>query len=489
VRKTFLLFSILCLLACAFVCIGTRAETAEPSLREIRVTMRKYKFAPKRITVQKGQPVKLIVHSADSEHGFGIKELKIKERVEAKQTKTISFKPEQTGRFRIYCSVYCGDGHDDMIGELVVTDGQTAEATGGTEIIDAADESVDAPTANMQVAFDETTPGVVIVTAANGEKIRIDTTSKTVTKLEAPADLAPAQEGEAEEEVAASESPPSEPYDYRLINIPTPKRVVKHSLNLHFTHRFSQPVRPFRLSGENLLGLDSFSVSSLGLSYGLTDKLYLNAYRSPICQLGMCKRIEIGVGYHWLDEAGRSPIALSTYASIEGNDNFTEEFSYNLQAMIARSVTKYGHVFFSPGVHFNANGQRRFDPRASSFFPPQAFADQFSQPKHTLSLGFGFSAHIRPTVSILFEYTPRFGFKQGRLTPVFAPGTFNVVDFRNLTEAQIGFGIEKRIGRHSFALTFSNGQATTTSHYNSSNLVLPPRKFIIGFNLYRRMLR
>ena len=459
--------------------LRARAESVEPNLAEIRVTLRKFKFVPKRITVQKGQPVRLVVTAADVEHGFAIKELKIKQRIEARQTKVITFKPEQAGRYRIYCSVYCGDGHDDMTGELVVTDGPNA-----ANVNDVQEED----DSNMNVVFDETTPGVVVV-ESNGKKIRIDTNAKTVARIEAPADSGPAETQEDETATKVPDKVVNEPYDYRLVNVPTPKRVVKGSLNLHFTHRFAQPVRPFRQSTENLLGLDSFAASSLGLSYGITDKLYINAYRSPVCQLGMCKTIEIGLGYHWLDEAGRSPLALTTYASIEGNDNFTEEYTYNLQVMMARSVTRFAHVFFSPAVHINANGQRRFDPRATNFFPPQPLADQFSQDKHTASLGFGVSAHIRPTVSILFEYTPRFGFKQGRLQSIFVPGTFQLIGFRNLTEAEIGFGIEKRVGRHSFALTFSNTQSTTTGKYNSSNLVLPPRKFTIGFNLYRRLLK
>lgn len=111
----------------------------------------------------------------------------------------------------------------------------------------------------------------------------------------------------------------------------------------------------------DLLGLDSFAVSSFGLFYGVTDKLYVSAYRSPICQPGLCKTIEFGIGYHLLDERGRSPIALSTYASVEGDDNFKENYTYNLQMMLARSATKYVHLFFSPAVHLNANRRRRFD--------------------------------------------------------------------------------------------------------------------------------
>ena len=52
---------------------------------------------------------------------------------------------------------------------------------------------------------------------------------------------------------------------------------------------------------------------------------------------------------------------MTTYASIEGNDNFTEEYTYNLQVMLAARVGKRLHLFFSPAVHLNSNGQRRFD--------------------------------------------------------------------------------------------------------------------------------
>jgi hypothetical protein len=89
-------------------------------------------------------------------------------------------------------------------------------------------------------------------------------------------------------------------------------------------------------------------------------------------------------------------------------------------------------------------------------------------------------------VSLLFDYTPRIGFKMGQIDPVF-DNQFNLVALRNKSEAEIGFGIEKRIGRHAFTLTFSNTQSTTTARYNSSNLALGPKRLIIGFNLFRRL--
>lgn len=459
----------LLLVLLTLLCVPASPQSVSQQPVEIRMTARKFEFDPQTITVQRGRPVKLVVTSADVDHGFAIKEFGINEKIEAKKTKVIEFTPEQTGRFKFRCSVYCGEGHEDMLGELVVEETP--------------------PQGNMKVAFDEKTPGVVIV-EAGGERVRIDTTTKTWVRIEErPKTAAPTPSQPQVAKVEQAKRLTREPYDYRLVNVPTPKRVLRHSLNLYFTHRFSEPVKPLNQSARDLLGLDSFAVPSFGVFYGITDKLYVSAYRSPICQRGLCRTIEVGVGYHWLDEAGRSPIALSTYASVEGNNNFSEDFTYNLQAMIAGSATKYVHLFFSPAVHLNANGHRRFDPRSTDFFPPAPIADTFRQDKHAASLGFGVNARIRPTVSLLFEYTPRVGFKLGRVNPIFNSNFTSVLGFRSESEAEIGFGVQKDIGRHTFSLTFSNTQTTTTSRYNSSNLVLPPKKFIVGFNLYRRFLR
>lgn len=348
----------------------------------------------------------------------------------------------------------------------------------------------------FNVTFDQKTPGVVIV-ESGGERLRIDTSAKTVEHLsdaQAPPSRHPDKEPVAPIVTKQRESSKTyEPYDYHIVNIPTPKAVRRHSLNLIFTHRFQETITPLdnekadqhiaRIS-KDLLGLDSSAVSSFGLTYGLTDRLYASVYRSPLCQPGLCKTIELGLGYHLLDEAGRSPIALSTYASVEGDDNFTERYTYNLQAMIGRGVTKYVNLFFSPAVHINSNGSDRF----KEFLTNQPLASKLRLGQNSGSFGFGLNARIRPTTSLLFEYTPRVGFKMGQIIPVFDANIGQITGFKNNSEAEIAFGIEKRIGRHVFSLTFSNTQATTTARYNSSNQALPPNKFSIGFNLFRRLL-
>ena len=443
----------------------TASPLTDPPPREIKILARKFEFQPSTVTVRKGEPVKFIVTSEDVDHGIAIEAFGIDQQVKAKQTKVIEFTPDREGKFEFSCSVFCGDGHPEMTGQLIVTENQASTDS------------------NMKVSFDETTPGVVIV-ESNGERVRIDTRTKSVARLDASPVSSPAQTVATKEHESGKTQ---EPYDYHVVNIPTPKRVPRHSLNVYFTHRFQQPIKPLENSDDDLFGLDSFAVSSLGFTIGITDRLYANIYRSPLCQTGLCKTIEIGLGYHLLDEAGRSPIALSTYASVEGDDNFRRRFAYNLQAMVGRSVTKYVHLFFSPAVHINANGNGRFNPRPEDL-PPEAVVSDFRLGTHAGSFGFGVNARIRPSASLLFEYTPRLGFKLGQVSPVIDETSGAIIGLENNSEAAIGFGIEKRMGRHVFSLTFSNTQTTTTSRYNSSNLVLPPKKFSIGFNLFRRLL-
>jgi cytochrome c oxidase subunit 2 len=483
VKRSTKLFSAALFLSVLFTCatFSYADDGAEaPAAVEIKVVAKKFKFEPGKITVRQGEPVRLVVTSVDVDHGIAIKEFGVEKEVKKGATEVIEFTADKAGKFKIICSVYCGDGHPEMTGELIVTTGPSASAS------------------SLKVRFDDDKPGIVFV-ESNGEVIRIDTNAKSFTRADGsnpaisdtnssnetatPNTATVTQEGNKPQRI-------SDDYDYQLINVPTPKRVPKGSLNVHFSHRFSSAINAegsdFGDTANELFGLDSFSVSALGFSYGFTDRLYGKISRSPVCdRLFLCKTVEIGLGYHFLDEAGKSPVALSAYTSIEGDDNFTENFNYNIQMMVARSITKYVNVFFSPAVHFRANDSNRFNPDLSLFPANRQAVGDLDLGKHTGSFGFGVNAKIRPSASLLFEFTPRTGFKLGNVLADFSNP--NEIRFTNNSEPEIGFGIEKRMGRHAFALTFSNTQTTTTSRYNSSNLGLKPGRFTIGFNIFRRL--
>lgn len=361
---------------------------------------------------------------------------------------------------------------------------------GGTATILAQDKDEPKPDEAIKVKFDEKDPTMMYI-ESNGQRVRVNTVTKQVENLMPAASAtvasnkpAAADKDEKKDDLYVYESG-DEPYDYKLVNVPTAKKVPKGTWNLNFSHRFSQPINPIQESGKTLLGLDSMSVSSFNIIYGITNNLYFTAGRSPVCQKGLCRTIELGLGYHITDETKKSPIAVNVYGSVEGNENFYKQHTLNFQVMLSRNIGNRVFLFFSPAVHLWTNGGRRFDPVATDYFPPATIADSFRQPKHSASFGMGTQVRITPSVSAMFEFTPRIGFKLGSVNPIY-DANFNVQGFKSISYPEMGIGVQYTTGKHFFTLTLSNTQTTTTSKYNSSNLVLSPKTLVIGFNLFRR---
>ena len=96
------------------------AAVSAPKVFEVVAT--RFAFAPDRIEVTQGDIVRLVVTSADGVHGVGIKKFKVDKKVpRGGQPVTIEFVASEAGSFPIVCSEYCGKGHDDMKGTLVVS--------------------------------------------------------------------------------------------------------------------------------------------------------------------------------------------------------------------------------------------------------------------------------------------------------------------------------------------------------------------------------
>ena len=76
---------------------------------------------PARIEVTEGERVRLVVTSGDGVHGIEIKKFKVDKKMpRGGEPVTIEFVAAAAGEFPILCSEYCGDGHEDMKGMLVV---------------------------------------------------------------------------------------------------------------------------------------------------------------------------------------------------------------------------------------------------------------------------------------------------------------------------------------------------------------------------------
>ncbi len=88
----------------------------------IRLTAKKFEYTPNEITLKKGVPVVLEITSLDRDHGFKVPELGVRADVKPGETTRVSIVPDRTGRFEFRCDVFCGSGHEDMAGEIVVVD-------------------------------------------------------------------------------------------------------------------------------------------------------------------------------------------------------------------------------------------------------------------------------------------------------------------------------------------------------------------------------
>jgi len=86
------------------------------------VVAKRFAFEPSRIEVTEGDRVRLTVTSEDGVHGIEIKKFRVERSVpRGGKPVTLEFTASAAGEFPILCSEYCGDGHGDMKGMLVVS--------------------------------------------------------------------------------------------------------------------------------------------------------------------------------------------------------------------------------------------------------------------------------------------------------------------------------------------------------------------------------
>ena len=103
------------------VCVAaTTPAVSEEHL--IRITAKKFAYSPPQIVLKKGEPVVLELTSQDREHGFRLAELGIRADVKPGAPTRVRLTPQQTGRFGFECDVFCGSGHEEMAGEIVVVE-------------------------------------------------------------------------------------------------------------------------------------------------------------------------------------------------------------------------------------------------------------------------------------------------------------------------------------------------------------------------------
>lgn len=91
-------------------------------VKEFTMTAKNWNFEPSKITVKKGDTVRLHIKSVDVDHGFTLAAFGVSTTLKPGVTETVEFTADKVGNHSFFCSVFCGGGHKEMRGTLTVTE-------------------------------------------------------------------------------------------------------------------------------------------------------------------------------------------------------------------------------------------------------------------------------------------------------------------------------------------------------------------------------
>jgi cytochrome c oxidase subunit 2 len=113
--------------AAALLAIGSAAmivaaRSSESDEQQVSMLAMKFDYWPDAVTVKKGKPVVLELSALDRIHGFAVPGLGLRTDITPGPPTILRFIPEKAGVYSLHCDNFCGDGHEEMAGRIVVTD-------------------------------------------------------------------------------------------------------------------------------------------------------------------------------------------------------------------------------------------------------------------------------------------------------------------------------------------------------------------------------
>jgi len=243
---------------------------------------------------------------------------------------------------------------------------------------------------------------------------------------------------------------PVEP-DFLLVNLPTNLRLPRHTFAFALTHRFSRPLGEgdFGDLVADLFGFDSGAQVGLGLRFGLFAGTELEVYRTND------RAIQLRAKQDLRQQHGTRGLSLGLLGTLEGRDNFGEQYSPAIAVVASRKLGKRAALYAVPVFVANA-----------ALHPSQEDDD-------ALLLGLGGRLLLGRGMALVAEWTPRLA--------GYDPS--DPLDPRQEAGQALSFAFEKRVGGHAFQLNFSNTFATT---FTSLARGASRHDWFIGFNLSRK---
>ena len=103
--------------------VPAKAPTKKaPAEVVIKVTAKKFEYKPNVITLKKGVPAVIELTSLDRKHGFNCPGLHVRADIIPGKVSRVRITPGKAGKYEFHCDLFCGSGHEDMTGTIIVTD-------------------------------------------------------------------------------------------------------------------------------------------------------------------------------------------------------------------------------------------------------------------------------------------------------------------------------------------------------------------------------
>ncbi len=100
---------------------AVRLATAAAT-NEVEVMAEKFDFTPDTVKAKVGQPLTFVLTSIDRVHGFKMPDFGVRTDIVPGLETRLTITPTKPGRFAFFCDIFCGDGHEEMGGTLIVED-------------------------------------------------------------------------------------------------------------------------------------------------------------------------------------------------------------------------------------------------------------------------------------------------------------------------------------------------------------------------------
>jgi cytochrome c oxidase subunit II len=112
------------LLAAAGAMLGASGLVARviaaPEERVIKVVAKKFDYTPNIINLKKGEAVMLELTTLDVVMGFNAPDFGVRADIIPGKVAQVRLQAQKTGQFTFFCDIFCGSGHEEMNGTIVV---------------------------------------------------------------------------------------------------------------------------------------------------------------------------------------------------------------------------------------------------------------------------------------------------------------------------------------------------------------------------------